>query len=439
MTLSVAQAAESIKALKASVEGWRPRQVTICGGGNGAHVSAAFLASLGIRVNVFTRQPAKWSRALTLDTAGSSWAARGTLSGKLSVVTSDPMEAVAGSDVVIIAAPANAHPPLLAAIAPHFDDGAAVGALFAQGGFDWAAAHAFGEEHMARVGVLFGLQNIPWICKIKEYGKSARIIGPKRCLYVATFPVEQRDDMARRIEAMFDIPCQTLPNFLNLTLTPSNQIIHPARYYGIFRDWDGTSSYDRAEIERRNGMTLYDNFDEFSAEVLATIDNELQQIKAALCQRFPQLDLSYVTPIGERIVTQYGPDVTDTSSLKQIFCSNRGYKGCNTPMKELEGGKRVMPNVDTRLFWEDIPFGLCILKNLAELLGNFPTPTIDFLIRWHQQFMGVTYLNADGQLNPLVLQGTGAPYKYGIHRAEDVVKTCLPQSLLNYKHPLSKL
>jgi hypothetical protein len=28
------------------------------------------------------------------------------------------------------------------------------------------------------------------------------------------------------------------------------------------------------------------------------------------------------------------------------------------------------PNVDTRLFWEDIPFGLCILKNLAEMLGT---------------------------------------------------------------------
>ena len=30
---------------------------------------------------------------------------------------------------------------------------------------------------------------------------------------------------------------------------------------------------------------------------------------------------------------------------------------------------RFGPNVDTRLFWEDIPFGLCILKNLA---GKLP-------------------------------------------------------------------
>jgi hypothetical protein len=50
MTLSVAQASEHLRKLAASAgEGWRPRQVTICGGGNGAHVSAAFLASQGIR------------------------------------------------------------------------------------------------------------------------------------------------------------------------------------------------------------------------------------------------------------------------------------------------------------------------------------------------------------------------------------------------------
>ncbi len=46
-------------------------------------------------------------------------------------------------------------------------------------------------------------------------------------------------------------------------------------------------------------MLSDDNFDEFSAETLAAIDNELQQIKLALLQRFPQLDLSSVFPIGQ--------------------------------------------------------------------------------------------------------------------------------------------
>ena len=49
MTLSVAQASAEQERLSASRDGWKPLQVTICGGGNGAHVAAGFLASRGIR------------------------------------------------------------------------------------------------------------------------------------------------------------------------------------------------------------------------------------------------------------------------------------------------------------------------------------------------------------------------------------------------------
>ena len=49
MTLSVSQADAMMRGLHAKLEEWMPRQVTICGGGNGAHVSAGFMASQGIR------------------------------------------------------------------------------------------------------------------------------------------------------------------------------------------------------------------------------------------------------------------------------------------------------------------------------------------------------------------------------------------------------
>jgi hypothetical protein len=84
----------------------------------------------------------------------------------------------------------------------------------------------------------------------------ARIIGPKKSLYVACYPVEKRDEAAKLMEVLFDIPCRTVANFLNLTLTPSNQIIHPARYYAIFRDWDGKRTYTKDELLQRRGLTL---------------------------------------------------------------------------------------------------------------------------------------------------------------------------------------
>jgi hypothetical protein len=30
-----------------------------------------------------------------------------------------------------------------------------------------------------------------------------------------------------------------LADFASIVLNPANQIIHPARYWGIFKDWDG--------------------------------------------------------------------------------------------------------------------------------------------------------------------------------------------------------
>ena len=62
----------------------------------------------------------------------------------------------------------------------------------------------------------------------------------------------------------------------------------------------------------------------------------------------------------------------------------------------------VRPAVGSRLFWEDIPFGLVILKDLALMLG-LPTPRIDFMIRWHQQFMDKEYLLPNGLLNAKLL------------------------------------
>jgi len=398
-------------------------QVTICGGGNGAHTSAGYLASKpGVTVNVFTRRPDQWTNQIKVTTATSSWRHKGTFYGKLNKVSSDPAEVCKGTNIFIVCAPANAHPHLMKAIAPYAEQGCWVGALYAQGGFDWAAQWAFGAN-FNKVDVIFGMQNIPWICKTTTYGREARILGPKQDLYVAAYPTNRAPDVADWLARLYDIPCSTIPNFLNLTLTPSNQIIHPARYYAIFKDWDGKRAYTMEELKARNGLTLYEDFDELSAEELACLDNELQQIKCAMLKRYPELDLSSILPIGQRVVKQYGKDVADRSSLRKIFSTNCGYVGCGTPLAKVEGGYH--PKVNSRLFFEDIPYGLCILKNLAQFLGNFPTPKIDFMIEWHQQFMNKKYL-VDGQLNMDLIMETGTPIKYGLKNIDDVVKTCLP-------------
>ena len=41
-----------------------------------------------------------------------------------------------------------------------------------------------------------------------------------------------------------------------------------------------------------------------------------------------------------------------------------------------------MPNLKCRFFTEDVPYGLCILKDLGRIFG-VETPMIDEMLEWH--------------------------------------------------------
>lgn len=341
--------------------------------------------------------------------------------GPVNKVSDNAADVAPEADLFILGGPAHANPHILKQIAPYVKKGAIIGSIYAQGGFDWAVINALGgHERVRELDVtIFGLQNIPWICKAVEYGSKARMIGPKKFLLVASYPVERADSVARILEDMYDIPTSTLPNFLCLTLTPSNQIIHPGVYYGIFNDWDGKKTYNKEDIP-----LLYEGLSEFSARELQELSDELLRVKDAIVKRYPQINLDPIKDLGERIVEQYDKDVTDRSSLKAIFNSNKGYFGVQTPVIEVEPGK-VIPNTTTRFFYEDIPFGLCILRNIGELMG-IETPVFDRHIRWFQQWMNKEYLTADGKLNEELIPETGAPVRYGITSADQLVASSLP-------------
>lgn len=126
---------------------------------------------------------------------------------------------------------------------------------------------------------------------------------------------------------VYFIPAVPIPNFLNLTLCPSNQIIHPGRVYGFFHQWDGKTPFNAKEMP-----LLYEGLDDFSAEQISLLDDEIQLIKAAILKQYPEIDLSQVLPIRKRILSMYDGQVTDHSSLKRIFNTNLGYSRVPFPM-----------------------------------------------------------------------------------------------------------
>ena len=221
------------------------------------------------------------------------------------------------------------------AIAPFVDDNTWVGTVYGQGAFDLQAKYAFKGKLEKRNISIFALQNVPFICKIVEYGKSINIIGPKDHLYCAAYPPERVHEIANYISLLYYIPTITIPNFLCITLTPSNQIIHPGRVYSVFKDWDGKMPYSPKSVPR-----LYD-LDESSAYEIQLLDDEIQAIKAKILEFYPQIDLGLLLPIKERIIKQYSNQITDKRTLQSVFSTNSGYDILVFPMKQVTGNFSV--------------------------------------------------------------------------------------------------
>jgi len=96
------------------------------------------------------------------------------------------------------------------------------------------AASILGEDIQKKKLTVFCLQYVPFICKVVNYGQDINIIGPKRTLYLAAYPVEKVHYACNAISQCYFLPCIPIPSFLNLTLCPSNQIIHTGRVTGFF-------------------------------------------------------------------------------------------------------------------------------------------------------------------------------------------------------------
>ena len=107
---------------------------------------------------------------------------------------------------------------------------------------------------------IFSLQYVPFLCKVVNYGQDVNIIGPKKHLYVTSYPAERVHEVCTIMSLMYFIPTVPIPNFLNMTLCPSNQIIHPGRVYGFFKNWDGKTPFKAKDMP-----LLYEGLDDDSA------------------------------------------------------------------------------------------------------------------------------------------------------------------------------
>jgi len=390
-------------------------QVTVCGGGNAAHALVGLLAAQGSHlVNVylsFEAEAQRWREGIAVQGGIEVLQREATSLGCPHLISSDPSKAIPGSQVVLLALPAFAHETVLAEISPYLEEGAWLGAIPARGCFDLCAWDALGEKSLSLT--IFGLQSLPWACRIIEYGRSVKILGTKRRLDLAAWPADRSAPLAGRLGELLGIQLDPAGSFLGLTLAGTGQIIHPGIMYGRFHEWAGQPLAE--------APLFYQGVDSSTAANMAEMSAEVQELRAALQERFPSLDLSAVRPLAEWLQRSYPEDILDFSSLQAMFNSNQSYAGLRFPVRPAEPGPQeagVQPDFKARYLSEDVPYGLIPTRGIAELAG-IQTPIIDRVILWAQTRLGQEYL-LEGKLRGRHLGATRAPQRYGFHSLEQL-------------------
>lgn len=329
-------------------------RITICGGGSLGHVCIGVLASRpGNDVNLLTRKPEDWQKEINVTDCGGK-----VYAGKLNIVSDNPADVIPHADIVFFCLPGFAIKEELEKIRPYLRKNAIVGTIVSSTGFFFFAHEVLGGN--AR---LFGFQRVPFIARTLEYGRSANLLGYKPQLAVAYENIDKPEEFRRTVEELWLTPAKLLSSHYEVSLTNSNPILHTARLYSMWKDWDG-EVYDHM-------ILFYKEWTLDAAQTLIDMDAEFMRL----------LDVLPVTKGAIPPLLKYYESV-DAESLCNKIRSIAAFQNITSPMKEVKGG--WVPDFDSRYFTEDFPYGLHFIKQIAAEKG-IATPVIDKVYAWGMQ------------------------------------------------------
>lgn len=364
--------------------------ICICGGGSLGHALAVTIGSKGCRVNMLSGKPEQWQKNMTAyDCNGHRIACT------LNRVSGNAEEVIPEADVVLLCVPGYLIESTVRKIKPFLKVGQLVGSVVCSNGFFWIARSILGDQIP-----LFGFQRVPFICRVKEYGKSVDIKGYKSQLKIGGLTnSDELKELALFFTEVLDTRTTTLNHFLEATLTNSNPILHPARIYAML------SAEEKDCFEKE--ILFYEEWDNKSSEVLIACDQEFQAILSKL-----PVSRDEIPPL----LAYY--DSHDASSLTQKIHSIGAFKGIKMSMVKTEKGFQI--DYSNRYFTEDIPYGLLIIKSFG-ILTNTPTPTIDDIILWIQPKIGKEYL-IGGEITGKDIRDSGVIQNFGINTIKTLVE-----------------
>ena len=365
-------------------------KICILGGGN---IGTLLLADLSknASVRLFTSKPDIWKNEIEVYDSNNNL----KYVGYADIISNNPDKVVTDADIIISTLPSQIFPEIMSIIKPYINPKAWIGIMPGSGGNEFYLRSILRSDQ-----VIFGFQRVHGISRIKEYGSSVYDLGKKSELFIGSMPSNMAASISKKIESLIGIPCFPVPNYLSITLTPSNPILHTSRLYSLFKDY--------RETVWNNMVLFYREWDDFASDTLIGADQELQ----ILCSKIDGLDLLHVKSLKEHYESKTSEQMTN--KIRSI----EAFKDIHSPM--LKEGDKYIPDFNSRYFNEDFPYGLCIIKSFCHLAG-VKTPIIDKILHWYESINDLEYY-INGEFVGKDLKKLLLPQNFGLCHIDDIVR-----------------
>lgn len=329
--------------------------ITIVGAGNVGTQIAVLCAEKNHRVTMMSSKPEKINHNLKMVDENNEL----IHCGNIYKATNSSQEAFNEAELIFITLPAMCMKDIAHKIECYARKGLMICLVPGTGGGECAF-----RTCIERGATVFGLQRVPSVARLVEYGNIVRTVGYRDELFVGAIPNANTQMCCDLVENIIGIKTTALPNYLNITLTPSNPILHTTRLKSLFDGWKEGMVYPYVPL-------FYEEWDNVSSELLLLCDSEVQEI----CRNIPQLDLSYVKSLKDHYES-YTIEAM-TNKIRSI----KGFKGLKSPVLKVEDG--FVPDFNSRYFIADFSYGLAILIQIAKMANSSCTHMMETL-NWYQ-------------------------------------------------------
>lgn len=329
--------------------------IAVLGGGNIGTQFACVCAARGYNVNLYTSKPELFEDILEVVDEHET-----VTTGRIRQISSDLEKTVEGCKIVFVAYPAFFLSDVAERLSAYIRKDMVVFILPGTGGAEFAF-----HECVTKGAVLAGLQRVPSVARIEKPGKRVRCEGLRSELFLASIPSSKANELSVFISQLWEIKCTPLPNYLSVTLTPSNPILHTTRLRTLFKD------YSDGMIYQRNPL-FYGDWDDESSRLLIACDEELQQ----MLKKIKRFDLYSV----KSLKLHY--ESNNAEAMTKKLRSIKSLHNLSSPMKEEKGG--WVPDFASRYFQSDFPYGLAIIEEFARVL-NYQAPNILATMNWYRE------------------------------------------------------